>query len=44
MTGEKKKFHTFKEVKGGIVTFGSDYTVNIAGKGTLSLNNGKKKT
>jgi hypothetical protein len=44
MTGDKSKFLTLKEVNGGSVTFGSDATTRIAGKGTLSLNNGKTKT
>jgi hypothetical protein len=44
MTCDKSKFLTLKEVNGDSVTFVSDATTSIDGKGTLSIHNGKTKT
>ena len=44
MTGDKTKFLTLKEEKGGRVTFGDNGYARIVGKSTASIDNGKTKT
>ena len=39
MTRDQNKFLSLNKEKGGNVTFGSNVTTNIAGKGTISLGN-----
>jgi hypothetical protein len=43
VTWDKNKFHTLNEVNEGSITFGDNATTRIAGRGTLSLDNGKTK-
>lgn len=43
MIEDQKKFLTLKEEKGGNVSFGDNGSERIAGRGTVSLDNGRAK-